>query len=173
VSYWLAWPLLVSLHDEGPNHALQPTTDRREHLHMTASTFDSEHSLLPSAVAQLCLVRSMKPLLFVSVFLAALSVAAAQTTPSTPPLLRVQSAKALAIFAPSPRYPTDERGRRLTGRGLVVMEVDQKTGWVTSAKMEKSTGSKLLDDAALETFRQWRFRPGKIRRVTTPITFTP
>jgi TonB family protein len=114
----------------------------------------------------------MKPLLFVSMFLAALSVAAAQPTPSKPALLRVQSAKALATFAPSPRYPTDERGRRPTGRGIVVMEIDQKTGRVTSAKMEKSTGNKLLDDAALEAFRQWRFRPGTIRRVSSPITFT-
>ena len=113
----------------------------------------------------------MNPLLFVSAFLAALSVAAAQTTPSKPAPLSVPGAKSLAIFAPSPRYPIDEQGRRPAGRGLVVMEVDEKTGSVTFAKMEKSTGNKLLDDAALEAFRRWRFRPG-IRRVITPVTFT-
>jgi protein TonB len=114
----------------------------------------------------------MKPLLFVCASLAALSVVAAQTPPSKPARLSVPGAKSLAVFAPSPRYPTDEQGTRPAGRGLVLIEIDEKTGSVTFAKMEKSTGNKLLDDAALEAFRRWRFRPG-IRRVVTPVTFTP
>jgi len=34
------------------------------------------------------------------------------------------------------------------------MEVDKKTGLVKSARIEKSTGNKLLDDAALQAFSQ-------------------
>jgi hypothetical protein len=36
-----------------------------------------------------------------------------------------------------------------------------QTGVVTSVRMEKSTGYKILDDAALNAFRQWRFKPAR------------
>ena len=71
-----------------------------------------------------------------------------------------------------PKYPTDALRTRAEGSGIVLMEIDEKTGWVKSATMEKSTGNKLLDDAALQAFSQWRFRPGTIRRLRTPVTFS-
>src|SRR5437660_10688908 len=60
----------------------------------------------------------------------------------------------------------------LPGPASSLVDVDPKTGWVTSARMEKSTGSKLLDDAAIAAFSRWRFRPGTVRQVHSPITFT-
>src|SRR5438067_876393 len=111
----------------------------------------------------------MKPLLVSIAILTAVSATEAQSSPAPPISHKV---KALAIYAPPPRYPTDARGRRPTGRGVVVMTVDQETGWVTSARMEKSTGSKLLDDAAVEGFSKWRFKPGTVRHVHSPISFT-
>jgi TonB family protein len=98
--------------------------------------------------------------------------ASAQTTPSSPAPEQNRKGKALAIYAPPPRYPKDAEGRHPTGSGIVVMEIDQETGWVKSAKMEKSTGNKLLDDAAIQAFSHWRFKPGTVRRVHSPITFT-
>ena len=80
--------------------------------------------------------------------------------------------KEFALYAPPPKYPTDALRTRAEGSGIVLMEIDEKTGWVKSAKMEKSTGNKLLDDAALQAFSQWRFRPGTIRRLRTPVTFS-
>ena len=71
-----------------------------------------------------------------------------------------------------PAYPLEARRSHLTGRGVLVGQVDIKTGVVTSVRMEKSTGYKILDDAALEAFRQWRFRPGTIRKFRTPINYT-
>ena len=115
----------------------------------------------------------MKPLLVLVLFLAAIARASAQApSPSPGAMLSVKSARDLAIFAPRPNYPTDAKGVRPTGRGLVLMKVDPKTGSVSSATVEKTTGNKLLDDAALEAFRQWRFPSGKIREVHCPITFS-
>jgi TonB family protein len=82
-----------------------------------------------------------------------------------------RQAKALAIYAPRPNYPKDAQGGRPTGSGIVLMEVDKKTGLVKSARMEKSTGNKLLDDAALQAVSQWRFKPGSVSRIRCPITF--
>ena len=83
------------------------------------------------------------------------------------------AATAKKIFAPKPRYPTDEYGRHLTGSGVVLMEVDTETGQVISARMEKSTGHKILDDAAIEAFRKWRFMPRRTpKEVRAPIAFT-
>jgi TonB family protein len=113
----------------------------------------------------------MKPLLFIIAFLMAISLVSAQTIASSPAVMAKPKGKALAIVAPPPRYPVDVQGRRPKGRGIVVMEVDTKTGWVISAKMQTSTGNKLLDDAAIQAFSRWRFKLGTARYVHSPIAF--
>jgi TonB family protein len=113
----------------------------------------------------------MKPLFFIIAFVMAISLASAQTTLSSAATAGKRKAKAVAIFAPRPRYPVDAQGRRPTGRGIVVMEINRETGWVISTKMEKSTGNKLLDHATIEAFSRWRFKPGTVRYVRSPITF--
>ena len=102
----------------------------------------------------------------------ALSVCTAVAQSKTPAPTTGYKGKALALYAPRPDYPKDATGRRPTGTGVVLVDVDPKTGWVRSARMEKSTGSKLLDDAAIAAFSRWRFRPGTVRQVHSPITFT-
>lgn len=69
-------------------------------------------------------------------------------------------------------YPSAAYRQHLTGYGILVGQVDIRTGYVTSVRMEKSIGYKILDDAALNAFRQWRFKPGTIRRFRIPISFT-
>jgi TonB family protein len=71
-----------------------------------------------------------------------------------------------------PEYPSEARRSRITGHGVLFGRVDSKTGIVTSVHMEKSTGNTLLDQAALNAFRQWRFKPGTVRQFRTPINFT-
>ena len=80
--------------------------------------------------------------------------------------------RAVVISAPRPEYPYEARRASITGSGVVVMYVDPGTGTVTSCRMRQSTGSVILDDAALAAFRQWRFTPGTIKEVRVPITFT-
>src|SRR5260370_22459909 len=75
------------------------------------------------------------------------------------------------VYAPRPAYPYEARLRRLQGSGVAILTVDPATGNVTRVVMAMSTGSGLLDDATLSTFRQWRFKPGTVSKVKIPINF--
>jgi TonB family protein len=85
---------------------------------------------------------------------------------------QVGGVKALAIYAPRPQYPYEARSRRQTGAGVAIVTVDPNTGLVTNAEMAPSTGYQLLDSAALNAFRRWRFKPGTVTKVRIPIRFT-
>ncbi len=82
------------------------------------------------------------------------------------------SAKALATFAPLPKYPLRVRSDGVTGSGVCVVSVDQASGRVTRASMEQSTGDSTLDKSAVRAFRKWRFKPGTVSKVRIPIEFT-
>ena len=86
--------------------------------------------------------------------------------------MSMSSAKAVAVSAPRPEYPYEARRSRATGSGVCVMTVDPRSGAVTSAVMATSTGNPILDGAATSAFKRWRFKPGTVTKVRTPITFT-
>lgn len=71
-----------------------------------------------------------------------------------------------------PDYPAEAQAQRLTGNGVYVLHVDPKNGSVRSVAVEKSTGHKILDDAAVTTFANLRFKPHSVLRVKIPVTFT-
>ena len=87
-------------------------------------------------------------------------------------LFTIHSAQALALRAPRPTYPLFARERRWTGAGVAILEINRDTGNVVSVSMGKSTGHKILDQAALAAFRQWRFKPGTVTKVKIPIRFS-
>ncbi len=60
----------------------------------------------------------------------------------------------------------------LTGSGIIFVEVDRKTGRVTTARMLKSTGHPSLDNAAVTGIRGAKFKPGTRSPVKIPIKFT-
>ena len=78
----------------------------------------------------------------------------------------------LVVKAVRPEYPYPAIRSKFHGHGMLVGEVDFRTGAVISVKMEKSTGSTILDQEALNAFRQWKFKPKAIRRFRVPIVFT-
>jgi TonB family protein len=103
------------------------------------------------------------------VVLASCTAGAAQPTN----ISKIPNADAsVAISAARPDYPYEARAQRITGTGIAVMEVDTSTGNVKRVYMAISTGSAILDKAATDGFGQWRFKPGTVSRVKTPITFT-
>ena len=64
-----------------------------------------------------------------------------------------------AVYAPQPVYRAEWAKQRLTGKGVVLVNIDKQTGNVTGARMLTSTGNQQLDGAALQAYSQWRFDP--------------
>src|SRR5467141_3205273 len=98
------------------------------------------------------------------------SVVAEENSVST--LKKETKGKALAIYAPRPEYPCKPGAIDSLVSGVALLEVDKRTGHVTSARMLQSMGHKILDDAALKAFRQWRFKPGTASQIKIPINYT-
>lgn len=82
------------------------------------------------------------------------------------------SARVSALTAPQLEYPYEARRQKITGSGIAALTVDPVSGSVTSVMMEVSTGSPVLDNAAVTGFHRWRFKPGTISKVKLPITYT-
>ena len=78
-----------------------------------------------------------------------------------------------AVYTPAPVYRPEWAKQSLAGKGVVLVTVDKESGKVTGAKMLDSTGSQLLDGAALQAYSQWRFKPGTVTQVKLPIEFRP
>ncbi len=76
-----------------------------------------------------------------------------------------------AVYAPRTTYPADARAKGWAGIGIVLVDVDLKSGQVTAARMLQSTAYRVLDEAALNAFRQWRFKPSTVSHVRIPIRF--
>ena len=91
---------------------------------------------------------------------------------AAPPRLQMASAKVLALNAPRPEYPYEARRQRAIGSGIALLTVDPATGAVVDVRMVRSIGNAFLDNAAINGFRRWRFKPGTVSSVQTPITYT-
>ena len=111
------------------------------------------------------LIREFALVIVVGLF--SLSSLHAQT--GTPAAVRPLPPK--AIYTPKPVYRPEWTKQGLTGKGVVLVTIDQQTGKVTGARMLQSTGNKQLDGAALEAYSQWRFQPGTGSQVKIPIEF--
>jgi len=70
-----------------------------------------------------------------------------------------------AEYTPKPEYPLKARANHFTGSGVILVRVHVKTGRVVEALVARSTGHAILDNAAVQAFSQWRFKPGAL----TPI----
>jgi len=78
-----------------------------------------------------------------------------------------------AIYTPKPVYRAEWTKQGLTGKGVVLVNIDKQTGMVTGARMLTSTGNQQLDGAALQAYSQWRFDPTTVAvsQLKIPIEF--
>ncbi|MGH8099852.1 MAG: TonB family protein [Chthoniobacterales bacterium] len=87
-----------------------------------------------------------------------------QPQPSPTPALRL-------VFTPAPRYPLEARfPDRFARSGRYRINFDAN-GAVKNVQVLRSTGSEILDRAAVNGLRQWRAEPGREGFVIVPLTF--
>ena len=90
-----------------------------------------------------------------------------------PPLLaRGALEKAVILSAPKVEYPIEARREHLQGIGTFCLNINDKTGVVSSVQVWQSTGHRILDEAAIRTLRNWRFKPEAVVRWLTPVDFS-
>jgi TonB family protein len=118
-----------------------------------------------SRISQRKLIREFALVLLIGL----LSFSSLHAQTGTPAAARQLPPK--AIYTPKPVYRPEWAKQGLTGKGVVLVTIDQQTGRVTGARMLQSTGNKQLDGAALEAYSQWRFQPGTGSQVKIPIEF--
>jgi TonB family protein len=71
---------------------------------------------------------------------------------------------------PKPTYPLQDKMSGKQGTAVLVGKV-KADGTVTNVMVERSSGSKLMDQAAAQAFAKWRFRPGQEGMVRNPFQF--
>jgi TonB family protein len=119
----------------------------------------------PSRISRRKFTRKLA-LILVAMLVSVSSLHAQNGTPAV-----AQQPPPKAIYTPKPVYRPEWAKQGLTGKGVVLVTIDQQTGKVTGARMLQSTGNKQLDGAALEAYSQWRFQPGTGSQVKIPIEF--
>lgn len=96
--------------------------------------------------------------------------------PTAPPAAEPPRYNADYLSNPPPHYPMTARRRGVEGTVLVRAEV-AASGECLRAELKKSSGAEVLDHAALEAVKKWRFVPAKrgsqavVAWVEVPITF--
>jgi TonB family protein len=75
-----------------------------------------------------------------------------------------------AVASPGPGYPEEAQKSKAVGSGLYELRIN-KAGKVTEVAIVRSSGSRVLDQAARSAFMKWRFRPALFVRVRLPVSW--
>ncbi|MFL6541760.1 MAG: energy transducer TonB [Chthoniobacterales bacterium] len=68
-------------------------------------------------------------------------------------------------------YPDKAYAMHKTGVGTYRITINPQTGAITEVKIVKSTGVKILDDAAAVTLLQWKAKPHMLDHATLTLEF--
>ena len=100
-------------------------------------------------------------------------LAACDAPPETP---FIPPTQVIAVDTPPPEYPLEVACEGVGGKVQLFVTIGTE-GTVTGAQMRQTSGQPLLDAAALEAVRDWRFRPATANGqpvetgIQVPITF--
>ena len=75
------------------------------------------------------------------------------------------------LAAPGAAYPEEAQKTKTTGSGVYEIRID-RAGTPTAVKVVKSSGSAVLDKAAMTAFKRWRFKPGIFQSVRIPVSWS-
>jgi TonB family protein len=75
-----------------------------------------------------------------------------------------------ALASPGPGYPEEAQKSKVVGSGLYELRIN-KAGKVTEVAIVRSSGSRVLDQAARSAFIKWQFRPAVFVRVRLPVSW--
>ncbi len=100
-----------------------------------------------------------------------MAVTKSQLLAQQPDVLLNEKGRRLMLAAPQPEYPPEARAKRIQGTGIYDVWMRPETGIVTRVYVLRSTGSKLLDNAATKSLQHWRARPNTLSRIRVPIRF--
>lgn len=73
------------------------------------------------------------------------------------------------LSAPRPNIPPDLLRHAGAVRALFAVDVGTVTGQPYSVRVVRSTGVWAIDNALINTFYQWRFRPRSVSKVMIPV----
>jgi TonB family protein len=76
-----------------------------------------------------------------------------------------------SMSGPKPEIPPEAHDQHLSGTGVFLLHFDKPTGNLLDVTVSQSTGSPVLDQAAIATLRQWHATPGCPREVPMTVTF--
>jgi len=100
--------------------------------------------------------------------LATASIAPAPTAVPASKLLSADEVAKLTSYAPKPKYPIEARARYSTGSGVFLLRIHSRSGRVKDVSVLHTTGTFLLDREAIDTLRDWRFKPEALRAYLDP-----
>ena len=75
------------------------------------------------------------------------------------------------LSSPVPLYPTGATRSGLSGRGVFMVDLSLLYGSVENVRVLTSTGSRVLDEAAMAALRQWTFRHYTVYKAAVPVEF--
>jgi TonB family protein len=76
-----------------------------------------------------------------------------------------------ALASPGAAYPEEAQKIKATGSGIYELRIDN-SGKTTAVAIARSSGSAVLDKAAVTAFWKWRFKPAVFRSVRIPVSWS-